>query len=102
VTVISEIYAPSLHDALPILEAHTGNPSEYMRGMFIHYLQALHGTENRISMASCSKREASDLIDVIITWIFQNYIPLNHKTSDLIDRKSTRLNSSHVSISYAV
>lgn len=66
------------------IEAHTGNPSEYMRGMFIHYLQALHGTENRISMASCSKREASDLIDVIITWIFQNHIPLNHKTSDLM------------------
>src|SRR5699024_2945878 len=34
------------------IEAHTGQPSEYMRGMFIHYLQALHGTENRISMAS--------------------------------------------------
>ena len=66
------------------IEAHTGSPSEYMRGMFIHYLQALHGTENRISMASCSKREASDLIDVIITWIFQNHIPLNHKTSDLM------------------
>ena len=66
------------------IEAHTGNPSEYMRGMFIHYLQALHGTENRISMASCSKREASDLIDVIITWIFQNHIPLNYKTSDLM------------------
>ena len=66
------------------IEAHTGQPSEYMRGMFIHYLQALHGTENRISMASCSKREASDLIDVIITWIFQNHIPLNYKTSDLM------------------
>ena len=66
------------------IEAHTGQPSEYMRGMFIHYLQALHGTENCISMASCSKREASDLIDVIITWIFQNHIPLNYKTSDLM------------------
>ena len=66
------------------IEAHTGQPSEYMRGMFIHYLQALHGTEKRISMASCSKREASDLIDVIITWIFQNHIPLNYKTSYLM------------------
>ena len=66
------------------IEAHTGNPSEYIRGMFIHYLQALHGTEERISMASCSKREASDLIDVIITWIFQNHIPMNYKTSDLM------------------
>ena len=52
--------------------------------MFTHYLQALHGTEKRISMASCSKREASDLIDVIITWIFQNHIPMNYKTSYLM------------------
>ena len=66
------------------IEAHTGNPSEYMRGMFIHYLQALHGTEKRISMASCSKREASDLIDVIILWTFEHAIPLNYKTSDLL------------------
>src|SRR5699024_8165485 len=66
------------------IEAHTGNPSEYMRRMFTHYLQALHGTEKRISLASCSKREASDLIDVIITWIFQNHIPMNYMTSDLM------------------
>ena len=66
------------------IEAHTGSPSEYMRGMFIHYLQALHGTEKRISMASCSKREASDLIDVIILWTFEHAIPLNYKTSDLL------------------
>ena len=66
------------------IEAHTGNPSEYMRGMFIHYLQALQGTENRISMASCSNREASDLIDVIILWTFEHAIPLNYKTSDLL------------------
>ena len=66
------------------IEAHTGQPSEYVRGMFTNYLQSLHGTENRISMASCSKREASDLIDVIITWIFQNHIPMNYKTSDLM------------------
>ena len=66
------------------IEAHTGNPSEYIRGMFTHYLQALHGTENRISMASCSKREASDLIDVIILWTFEHAIPLNYKTSDLL------------------
>ena len=66
------------------IEAHTGQPSEYVRGMFTHYMQALHGTEKRISMASCSKREASDLIDVIILWTFEHAIPLNYKTSDLL------------------
>ena len=66
------------------IEAYTGQPSEYVRGMFIHYLQALHGTENRISMSSCSKRTASDLIEIILQWTFQHDVPLNHKTSDLM------------------
>src|SRR5699024_635198 len=66
------------------IEAHKGNTSEYMRGMFTHYLQALHSTEKRISLASCRKREASDLIDMIITWTFQIHITMNYKTSYLM------------------
>ena len=66
------------------IEAHTGSPREYMRSMFMDYLKSLQGTEERISLSNCSKREASDLVDAIITWIFQNHIPLNHKTSDLM------------------
>ena len=66
------------------IEAHTGQPREYMRAMFIDYLKAVYGTEERISLSNCSKRTASDLIDIILQWTFQHDVPLNHKTSDLM------------------
>lgn len=66
------------------IEAYTGSPSEYMRAMFIHYLKAVYGTEERISLSDCSKRTASDLIEIILQWTFQHDVPLNHKTSDLM------------------
>ena len=66
------------------IESATGQPREYLRSMFQDYATVIEGYEERLSLSNCSKREASDLIDVIITWIFQNYIPLNHKTSDLM------------------
>lgn len=66
------------------IEAHTGTPREYMRAMFMDYLKALQGTEERISLSNCSKRTASDLIGIIMQWIFREDIPLNYKTSDLM------------------
>lgn len=66
------------------IEAHTGSPREYMRAMFMDYLKSLQGTEERISLSSCSKRTASDLIEIILQWTFQHDVPLNHKTSDLM------------------
>ena|SRR5699024_253189 len=66
------------------IEAHTGSPREYMRAMFMDYLKSLQGTEERISLSNCSKRTASDLIDIILQWTFQHDVPLNHKTSDLM------------------
>lgn len=66
------------------IEAHTGQPREYMRAMFIDYLKAVYGMEERISLSNCSKRTASDLIEVILQWTFQHDVPLNHKTSDLM------------------
>ena len=66
------------------IEAHTGSPREYMRAMFMDYLKSLQGTEERISLSNCSKRTASDLIEIILQWTFQHDVPLNHKTSDLM------------------
>src|SRR5699024_5988493 len=66
------------------IESATGQPREYLRSMFQDYATVIEGYEERLSLSNCSKREASDLIDVIITWIFQNHIPLNYKTSDLM------------------
>src|SRR5699024_12521409 len=72
VTSTTEIYTLSLHDALPI-----SNPAELL------------GSE-RLSQLLDFLREKYD------------FIILDAPPVDTVDRKSTRLNSSHVSISYAV
>src|SRR5699024_9347300 len=59
-------------------------PREYMRSMFMDYSSLVHGYEERLSLASCSKQQASEIIEVIIMWVFQHNIPLNYKTSDLM------------------
>src|SRR5699024_1728586 len=66
------------------IEAHTGQPRDYMREMFADYVRTLEGYEERLSLASCSKQQASEIIEVIIMWVFQHEIPLNYKTSDLM------------------
>ena len=66
------------------IEAHTGNPRDYLREMFADYVRTLEGYEERLSLASCSKKQASEIIEVIIMWVFQHDIPLNYKTSDLM------------------
>src|SRR3712207_7991609 len=71
-TATTEIYTLSLHDALPIF---------LERGRGLHVLPAL------------GERDAEVVVgfDVVLV-----------KTDGLQDRKSTRLNSSHANISYAV
>src|SRR5699024_3445456 len=71
------------------IEAHTGQPREYMRSMFMDYSSLVHGYEERLSLASCSKQQASEIIEVIIMWVFQHNIPLNYKTSDLMKEDKT-------------
>ena len=66
------------------IEAHTGQPRDYLREMFADYVRTLEGYEERLSLASCSKQQASEIIEVIIMWVFQQNIPLNYKTSDLM------------------
>ena len=66
------------------IEAHTGQPRDYMREMFADYVRTLEGYEERLSLASCSKQQASEIIEVIILWTFEHAIPLNYKTSDLL------------------
>src|SRR5699024_12776003 len=71
-TATTEIHPLSLHDALPILRAGRGQ-----------LYQVPHAPADKIAAA------------------FQIAVAAGSDTQDL-DRKSTRLNSSHVSISYAV
>lgn len=66
------------------IERHTGQPREYMRAMFIDYVGYIYDYPERISLSNCSKETASQIIKVILEWVFLHDIPLNYKTSDLL------------------
>src|SRR5439155_20195621 len=76
-TATTEIYTLSLHDALPISAANASPDSRGCAGRS----SSTTGSSRASSGSTTTKAEA---------------------TTAFIDRKSTRLNSSHVAISYAV
>lgn len=73
------------------IEAHTGQPRDWLREMFQDYVTFLNGYDKHISLSDCTRKQAGELIDVIIEWIFENDIPLRFKTSDLIKNDRTFL-----------
>src|SRR5437773_12104848 len=79
-TSTTEIYTLSLHDALPISLRHSSP--------LINQLQSQLHLPRGVSVGSVKK----------VVW---NTV-LGWKVIDSKDRKSTRLNSSHITISYAV
>src|SRR5690606_41215308 len=92
----SDMYTLSLHDALPI---YLGGAGRVRTGC-----AAGVGTRpdavGRIPEAGCAKRN-----DAVPQLRGQGHSPatgLPAQGGQLLDRKSTRLNSSHVKISYAV
>src|SRR5690606_42127530 len=86
----SAIYTLSLHDALPILDIYDIPISKITRD-FLDYLEQLERMEIEV---------ASDFILFAATLMKIKSKMLIPKPD--LDRKSTRLNSSHVKISYAV
>lgn len=66
------------------IECATGQPRDYMRYLFMDYVEVLYGYEKRLSLSDCTREQASQIIEVIIDWVFHNNIPLNYKTSDLL------------------
>src|SRR5437868_11381021 len=85
-TATTQIYTLSLHDALPILVRQRGNPA--IMGEFSAPIVGFGG----------GRKDFDDQVRVeqrVSVRVF-------HFGFSTQDRKSTRLNSSHVSISYAV
>src|SRR5438477_8023725 len=76
----TEIYTLSLHDALPISTRQVPRPAEHVCVL---------------DEASCQHRVCSDRRSLLV-------MSDGHCRPCVGDRKSTRLNSSHMSISYAV
>lgn len=62
---------------------HYGQPLDYLRYMFQKQLEFLHGYEP-ISLSNCSRRQASELIELILDFVFTHDIPMNKATSDLM------------------
>ena len=73
------------------IEGHTGQPRDWLRLMFQDYVSLLKGYSKRLSLSDCTRKQAGELIDVILEWVFINDIPLNYKTSDLMKNDQTFL-----------
>ena len=73
------------------IEGHTGQPRDWLRLMFQDYVSLIKGYSKRLSLSDCTRKQAGELIDVILEWVFQNDIPLNYKTSDLMKQDQTFL-----------
>src|SRR5437868_12685168 len=92
-TVLLDIYTLSLHDALPI--------SKIAEGLFVNedpLGKEIKVAGQKATVIGVIKKEGESLLG--ISFDYQVLLPFNF--ARYIDRKSTRLNSSHVSISYAV
>src|SRR5690349_22996587 len=88
VPATTEIYTLSLHDALPIF--------------FGVYNAKFHGSVSTVAKISPSfQRRSVDISRVRLPSSPSHHVPPGARSSAQ-DRKSTRLNSSHVEISYAV
>src|SRR5690349_22886305 len=82
-TATTEIYTLSLHDALPIC-------------VCLHEIRnERHAARLDVRARQPALRAGSELVDRFL-------VPAQAKPEQPEDRKSTRLNSSHVEISYAV
>ncbi|UBH16375.1 putative HNHc nuclease [Macrococcus armenti] len=60
-----------------------GQPQDDLRQMFQFYLEMMNGYDH-ISLADTTRRIASELIDLIIEFVFAHNVPLNYRTSDLL------------------
>src|SRR5690606_41381102 len=84
----SEIYALSLHDALPIFLQRVLGPVQFV------------GEPRHVLLGTLDVRE--QVLVAGLGVLFAKGLQLVLGGAQLLDRKSTRLNSSHVKISYAV
>src|SRR5205807_9453463 len=94
-TSSSEIYTLSLHDALPIC----------VYRLIERHSQAVRGVKGgKFDAAAASRKEKALLRKVHQTLrrVTSDFESRWHFNSAIADRKSTRLNSSHLVISYAV
>src|SRR5690606_41921727 len=101
VTANSVTYALSLHDALPIYLAMLMVLSLLMLASLVYAAINERSLILQV-MEQRTKDTADTYFDFINTSMMTGTMAQRGILRDKIDRKSTRLNSSHVKISYAV
>src|SRR5699024_12391539 len=102
ITLPTKLYTLSLHDALPISNTSINK----ILGLLYFSLALLNANK----LFSINKQSISFLYLIALWIVFLTSSLINHfsfghtlqLSVNFLDRKSTRLNSSHVSISYAV
>ncbi|KAA9274646.1 DUF968 domain-containing protein [Staphylococcus epidermidis] len=65
------------------IELHWGEPVESLRKRFQAELEIMNGY-NEISLSNCSMKIASELIELIIAFMFHHQIPMRVETSKLL------------------
>lgn len=65
------------------IELHWGEPVESTRQIFQSELEIMNGYEH-ISLSNCSMKVASELIELIVAFIFRHQIPMQVETSMLL------------------
>ncbi|EKO1106493.1 hypothetical protein PX454_001071 [Staphylococcus pseudintermedius] len=72
------------------IELHWGEPVEALRQRFQAELQIMNGYKP-ISLSNCSMKVASELIELIIAFIFHHQIPMQVETSKLLQEDKALL-----------
>src|SRR5690606_42098831 len=97
----AEISTLSLHDALPISRQDRGDGEVVLGDALGHFFRQRTGVADA-GGAAVADHEEAQLLQVVEHAGLLQVVGDHARTRAERDRKSTRLNSSHVKISYAV
>src|SRR5690606_41122295 len=98
-THTTPIYTLSLHDALPISESNLGRTRKLITRAAVPIDELSSAKELSTLFIQLGKYSETDKL---LNKLIEEYQRVFGPNSIRLDRKSTRLNSSHVKISYAV
>lgn len=72
------------------IELYWGEPVEALRQRFQTELEIMNGYD-RISLRDCTKRVASELIELIVAFMFHHQVPMRVETSELLQGEKAML-----------
>src|SRR5207249_9364878 len=101
-TVVVDVGGVKVGGAHPIVVQSMTNTDTADVDATAAQVRALHQAGSELVRVTVNNEAAADAVPAIVAQVDVPVIGDFHYNGHLLDRKSTRLNSSHVSISYAV